>query len=66
MGAHEKKFLVNSIVLTVITLILMTVVAIVFPKDKFKTILVIEIVLALFWTIICTINVIRFLKANKK
>ncbi len=66
MGEKEKKYLIKSLVLTVIVIALMAIVAIALPKTKIKLILVIEIALAIIWTIISAINVVGYLKENKQ
>lgn len=66
MGKNEKKFLIVSVVCTVITIIIMTIVAVLLPKEKFTLILIIEILLALVWTAVFAINTISFLKKNKR
>lgn len=62
MEKQEKKFLVSTVVLTVIVLVIMTMVAILVPKKHFALILVAEIALAVVWTIVSACNIAAYVK----
>lgn len=52
-----KKFIIGSIIWTVLFLVIMTLVAFLLPKEQKMVIMIVEILLALFWTAINTIRI---------
>lgn len=62
MLQHEKQFLIRTMIMTIPIMLAMALIAICIPKQYFTRILVLEIALAIVWTIGMIINVIATVK----
>ncbi|MGN0368123.1 MAG: hypothetical protein ACI4EK_05010 [Wujia sp.] len=62
MLQHEKQFVIRTMIMTIPIMLAMALIAICIPKQYFTWILVLEITLAIVWTIGMIINVIATVK----